>query len=698
MIRLSWTRIAEASPLGILLLTSLLTRLILIPLFYDDFNGWGYGVFGSILVGGHDPYLVISRDPTLSNINPWRYPPLYLLFTVPALLAKAAADQTIFYLAIIKVPLALSDIISTLFLYRILENQFSKSIALAGATLFTFNPASFFTTVVAGFSDSLAVMFTIIALYCFLTYKSLSGSSASNRLYGSGLFLGIGVMTKIYPLFLIPVFLRDSKNWNDRIVLLATSFFPVAIFSLPFLVWDPYSYLNMLTIKNAGGQHPLFGALGFPAAEQLALLGILAVILAWIYAASLPFYSRLAMTFLWINLATLSTAFQYLTWGIPFFILLLYHSKPAPKLLPLYPIIGVLGALVFNGAYDTFGGSTGPYYWMFHILQQQVVVFRAYPIIGEIASPASSISILLTIYYMARIGSSERFQNFWTRLDTKLNWRISLPVISDRRPKWVPLLFMVLAVLSWTYVALDSHFEKFTYPTLQDNVFKTSFQFRSPILDYQLVYFGKGNYSITTTDAHVTLSSARATNSSICRGWLSVVDGFRPSDSAYVTFRFKLDYLPTSVPSITLAALSGGSLLVARNNTAMSFDYFESTLNTSRTISLADLQWHSFTVNYTQTAAIIALDNRTLEIPPVIFTRVILGNMNGSLPFGRVEYADLFVSIPNFPGGPSSTVFSVIALAAPLAATILAFGVIPGGFLRSRRFRERGSPSVKEVT
>jgi len=695
----TWPKINEASPLGFLLLTSFLFRLALIPFFLDDFNAWAYGAFGSILIGGHDPYLVVSRDPTLLNINPWRYPPFYLLFTVPALLAKIATGQTLVYLAILKIPLAICDVVSTLFLYRILAMHFGGSNALKGAAIFTFNPAVVFVTAVAGFSDPLAVMFTLIALYYFLSYKESADPSATTGLFKSALLLGLGIVAKIYPLFLVPIFVRDAKAWRDRILYLTMTAFPALAFSLPFLISDPYSYLYMLTLKNAGGEHPLFGALSLPVAAELFLLGIMALLLVWVYSISVPIYTRLVLTFLWINLVTLSAAFQYLTWGIPFFILLLYQNKSTPKVLPLYPMIAVLSALVFNGFYNVFAGSTGPYYWMFHVLNQQVVVFRAYPLVGEIAAPLSAISILVTIYYILRIGPVQRLQKIHVRLpNVRILGRIRCPTITNTRHILLSLLLIVIVAISWSYVATHSTFEAFSYPTIQRSVFDASFQFQSSTLDYQLVFAGNASYSITASSETVTLSST-PTNSSamIYRGWLHIRDGFRPSNSALVSFNFKLDNFPSAASWMNIATLSGGHLFVARNNTGSSFDYFDSAVNANRTISVGDMQWHNLTVNYTQQNTAVALDNHILVLAPTTLTRVILGNENDSLPFGSIEYSDFQASVRDFPGGVSLPFFAVVALAAPLTATIVAFAFIPGGFLRPRRGSQEAAGAFDPV-
>jgi hypothetical protein len=694
--RLTWLRINEPSPLGYILLTSFLIRLALTPFFYDDFNAWAYGAFGSLLVGGHDPYLVVARDPTLLNINPWRYPPFYLLFTVPALLARIGTGQTLVYLAILKIPLAMCDVVSTLFLYKILETHFSKSIALKGAAAFTFNPAVVFVTAVSGFSDPIAIMFTLIAFYYFQSYKKTADSSDRQSLYKSSLFVGLGMVAKIYPIFLLPIFIRDSKDWKDRLLILAVSGFPVLVFSLPFLIADPYSYLYMLTVKNAGGAHPLFGALSLPIYGQLAILGILAFVLAWIYNAPLPIYSRLVLTFLWINLATLSNTFQYLTWGIPFFILFLYQSKSAPKMLPLYPIIAVFSALVFNGFYDIFSGSTGFYYWMFHVLQQPVVIFRASPLIGLIATSLIPISIIVTFYYLVRIGSAQRREKLWTHLpDIRFPGRIKTPRIMRGPRTLLPLLLITIAAVSWAFVATHSKFENFSYPTEQGTVFNTSFQFRSATLDYQLIFAGGGNYSTSRDTGHIVLSSSKTNSSSyLYRGWLKVLDGFHPSNLALLSFSFKFDDFPPNVSSMNIATFTGGSLIIAANNSGTSFDYLATTTGDNRTIAPGDSQWHIFTVNYTQQNTTVQLDNHSLLLPPTTFTGVMLGNTNDSVAFGRVEYSNFQVSIDDFPGGPSSSLLVIGALAVPTILTILAFGVLPQGFLRSTR--QRRSKGIKK--
>jgi hypothetical protein len=675
--RLTWPRIREVSPLGFLLLTSFLLRLALIPLFYDDFNSWAFGTFGNFLIHGYDPYLVVTQDPTLLGINPWRYPPLYLLLTVPALLAKLATNQTLVYLTALKIPAAVCDVVATLYLYKILEMRFARTVALKGSAFFAFNPAVIFVSAVAGFNDSLAVMFTVISLYHYLSYKKSNDSSSRPGLYKSGLFLGLGIVSKIYPMLLTPIFVKDSKTWGDRLLLLFSSTLPVLIFSLPFLAWDPYSYFYLLTIKNAGGQHALFRALILPPFEEFALLGFLLLALGGIYISRLTLSSRLVLIFLWIGLATQSNTFNYMIWGIPFYTLFLSENESGPKTLPLYPLIPLFGALVFNGIYNGVGGASGLYYWMFHLLQQQVVVFGAYPWLGQLAQLTPIITTLFAVYYSARIAWSPLNQRIH-HVMRRLPLRITIPALSKGTRPWLTLLLLILAIFSWGYVVTHARFEDRSYPIIQEGIFNFTSSFPSPLLDYQLVFAGAGSYSISADTGYIALSSAsRSDNSSyLYRGYPGVLDGFHPSNEASIWFKFKVDDFPSNRPNMTIARVNGGDLTIARNNTRMSFEFFDSVLNISRVLSSGDLQWHSFAIYYALQNRTIILDNNRLVLSPETFTRVMLGNTLSQGAFGEVEYSDLLVSIRDFPGGPSSPVYGLVALGAPLLLTVLAFGIV----------------------
>ncbi|MBO0888073.1 hypothetical protein J2P12_03140, partial [Candidatus Bathyarchaeota archaeon] len=541
----------------------------------------------------------------------------------------------------------------------------------------------------------------LISFYHFTLYTKTTDLSERSGLYKSALFLGLGIASKIYPLLLLPVLLKDLRLGKDRLVYMGVSVFPVLVFSLPFLASDPYSYLYMLTIKNVGGEHPLIGALYFSPLIELPILGVMAVALVWIYASRLPVLSRLALVFLWVNLATLSTTYQYMTWGIPFFILLIYENKSIPKILPFYPMIEVFSALVFNGFYNAYEGLSGPYYWMYPVLHEKLTVFNLYPLVGRIAIFLTPISVLVTTYYIVRLGSGKP-QKFWTRLPhLGIPKKVRFPLRTDLARPVLPILLIFLTILSWTYVATNARYEAYSYPTINSTTFNTSFQFQDSILDYQLIFAGNGTYSITPGSNYVTLSS-RGTNTSasIYRGWLSVREGFRPSNSATVSFRFKLDYFPPNAAVMNLATLSGGTLYLARNSTGTSFNYHEQSTGSNRTILSGDHQWHSFSANYTQQNTTVSLDNNHLTLTKATFNQATLGNENDSKPFGRVEYSDFQTTLRAFPTGNPLPLYGVPALGAPLATTILAFGAIPGGFLRRHRTRKdkEAPPDSGQVT
>lgn len=91
-------------------------------------------------------------------------------------------------------------------------------------------------------NDVMALCFFSLALF-FLMRKS-------SRL--CGLFMGLAIFAKIYPVLLLPIFLAFFENWRERLSLLTSLVLCVLLLNFFFLVLNPYMWCETFFGGNAG--------------------------------------------------------------------------------------------------------------------------------------------------------------------------------------------------------------------------------------------------------------------------------------------------------------------------------------------------------------------------------------------------------------------------------------------------------------
>jgi len=150
------------------------------------------------------------------------------------------------YAWILKLPIILSDL-ATGYLIHITMKKLGRSEAEStlGAALYILNPVSIFISSVWGMFDAIPAMLTMMALNLFVDKKELR----------SGILLGLGVLFKLYPLFLISAFLHRARRCGtppSKLVgfLSATTAAPLAA-SIPFILRDFKGYANALLSHTA---------------------------------------------------------------------------------------------------------------------------------------------------------------------------------------------------------------------------------------------------------------------------------------------------------------------------------------------------------------------------------------------------------------------------------------------------------------
>jgi len=323
--------IAENGPFGLQNFPPLWGHYFLVSVSY------AYSWLTQILPAGTVPMNSIS--PALN------FYPTFNIQVVPGLL----------YNFVVKFPFLISDILVTLLLYKIVAELTGKKALAETAALFWFlNPFLIWISAGWGMWDTLPVLFSLAAFYFLL----------KNQIGFSGVFLGLGVAAKLYPLlFLVPftVYLLkkspEDKRWQKSLR------FYLAFAGVSLLLFLPYigmlaSFLNSYFMPGAPGGagtgfDPVANPVGFGltywsvslltrvvtlpltasivsilSAASLALVGIFLAAVYW-KTIKLPF-RRPAFDLAAVMLLSVVALFlsyriiceQFFVWALPFLIIL----------------------------------------------------------------------------------------------------------------------------------------------------------------------------------------------------------------------------------------------------------------------------------------------------------------------------------------------------------------------------------------
>jgi hypothetical protein len=293
------------------LLIGLAIRLVLAPI-----TSWGIDTAGFVF---GNLQMIYTGNPYASDLffNPPFAPvvesPLVLLavfFTgsqhlvvfypgiLPAAVSTGMASPLVpvpAALLAVKLPVLLSDALTTLLLWKLVRPRLGEVAAGWVAAAWFLNPLVIWASAVHGEPDSFAALFMLLALWMLL----------SSRPFPAGVFLSLSVFTKLYPLVLLPLaiaFLLTSPlgplRLRERTVALGRLGVGMGVGALPFVVWVPslltaisqgggtasYGGLSILVVYNAAVPRGL-GPLGFIQNSPLAswaldVLMVLAVIAA----------------------------------------------------------------------------------------------------------------------------------------------------------------------------------------------------------------------------------------------------------------------------------------------------------------------------------------------------------------------------------------------------------------------------------
>jgi hypothetical protein len=375
-------------------IAGLVIRLILAPITATTYDIYpGYLAIMSLLGGG-----------TIYDERAFSYPPLFLVLLYPLMLAlsliiePASFAQTpsdvsefsihygtisptitspIFNL-VYKSPMIIADMLIGLQLYHIVwETSQNESSARKAYMLWILNPLVIQVSAVHGSFDSICVFFAVLAVYRF----------KDARYFESGAYLAFGILTKIFPVFLIPVLLAalagksladDSQFLRVRILSLFKGTIGMAlggllvimVFILPLMdflgalntraAFTDISGFNLLFIQywpslgwSNGIPYDAAFIQNFLYATEYSLLGLLGVLVAlfyWKHGSSDPeiLFTSVALSSMVVVFTLANSYPQYFLWFIPF-LALLSNKRGVSEAILLFSFAGLIWEYAIQG-------------------------------------------------------------------------------------------------------------------------------------------------------------------------------------------------------------------------------------------------------------------------------------------------------------------------------------------------------------
>lgn len=150
-----------------------------------------------------------GRNPYLSGVLNW--PPLWPV--IIALMSSAARVCHLPLYLLVKVPAIAADTVVALLVYGWFSwhNSDDDMGCFSHALWYVLNPVSIYTTSILGQFDAIAVMFSLVFLVAAERFRQANGPSIR-----SAISLGLGILTKTWPVFFVPLVLGKahvSKRW-----------------------------------------------------------------------------------------------------------------------------------------------------------------------------------------------------------------------------------------------------------------------------------------------------------------------------------------------------------------------------------------------------------------------------------------------------------------------------------------------------
>lgn len=252
---------------------------IITPLNFDFINIANLGAFKDLKIRFLGPYTFTAYFMNLFYrlwlILPVEHPPVssFLRYN----LFKPSVESFAF-VAVMKLPLLLSDLATGLLIYKIVKEISDDPKAPRIAfTLWILNPLSTILIEMDGTIDIVSTCFTVLSVYAFL----------KRRVLISGAVLAVAAIARFWPLTVIPIYLVVLLRRGERrlrgmgkLMLGFSSIMALAV--CPFVAWRGFSFIEELWLMPSKGQSVpeftwFFGHLASTSSIPLAATSTIAV-------------------------------------------------------------------------------------------------------------------------------------------------------------------------------------------------------------------------------------------------------------------------------------------------------------------------------------------------------------------------------------------------------------------------------------
>ena len=265
----------------------------------------------------------------------WPYPPGYFPWIIAAEALSRVSHWS--FDGWIKVPSILAGagiaIIVQDSLKRLGRSARERLLAVA---LVSFGPVFLAVSAYHGQLDAIAILPAVAAIWSWDRIRP------PRRALAAGLLIGVGILLKSVPLLMLFALLPTARNRREIATLVLTAAAVPLVAMLPFLIADPHGALTIGSypgIPGLGGVSMLLqpslvrywtvGTGPAPSAAEFfllrhgTLLSVAGLAAAAVWAQFRHLEPRHAAVFLWLVFFSLASGFgfQYLVWGIPFFLM-----------------------------------------------------------------------------------------------------------------------------------------------------------------------------------------------------------------------------------------------------------------------------------------------------------------------------------------------------------------------------------------
>jgi hypothetical protein len=167
------------------------------------------------------------------------YPPIgFLLYAPYAVLSNFSP---IAFIALMRITNGFFLSMSVLLIYLIVDKVRGQNEGILSALVIIFSVSTI--TVNTCSAESVALFFALLAVYYMLTRKAGL----------TGLFIGLGAMTKLFPGLIIIPAAKKLKPLKDKILLVGSTVLVMVFLNLPFVINNPFMWIGTYTFNTSRG-------------------------------------------------------------------------------------------------------------------------------------------------------------------------------------------------------------------------------------------------------------------------------------------------------------------------------------------------------------------------------------------------------------------------------------------------------------